>query len=101
MTNPFYLSSAWQRKRKQILQRDHHECVYCTQQGRHSRSVIVHHIMHLDEHPELALSDYYIGTDGVQHRQLVSVCRECHETVCHPERMHKIAARHPLTEERW
>jgi hypothetical protein len=57
--------------------------------------------MHLDEHPELALSDYYIGADGVQHRQLVSVCRECHETVCHPERMHKIAARHPLTKERW
>jgi 5-methylcytosine-specific restriction protein A len=101
MTNPFYLSPAWQHKRKQILQRDHHECVYCKQRGQHSRAVIVHHIMHLDEHPELALSDYYIGADGVQHRQLVSVCRECHETVCHPERMHKIAARHPLTKERW
>jgi 5-methylcytosine-specific restriction endonuclease McrA len=99
-TNPFYLSPAWQHKRKQILQRDHHECVYCKAKGKHSRAVIVHHVKHLDEYPELALSDYYTDEHGVQHRQLVSVCRDCHETVCHPERMRRTYKK-PLTEERW
>ena len=100
MTNPFYLSSAWQHKRKQILRRDHNECVICKSKGQHSRAVIVHHVKHLDEHPELALSDYYQDPDGTRHRQLISVCRFCHETVCHPERM-PVRKSKPLTKERW
>jgi len=48
--------------------------------------VIVHHVKHLKEFPELALSNYYTDRDGSRHRQLISVCRACHELVCHPDR---------------
>lgn len=99
-TNPFYLSYAWKQKRRGILRSDHNECVYCKAVGKHSRANIVHHVKHLDEFPELSLSDYYTDEMGVQHRQLVSVCKRCHETVCHPDRLrHEFKA--PLTDERW
>lgn len=109
-TNPFYLSSAWHRKRKEILERDHHECVLCREgKGyrpgkRHTRAVIVHHVKHLKEFPELALSNYYIDADGHKHRQLISVCRACHEVVCHPDRRNPSCENrrwHFQNEEKW
>ncbi|MBO7669230.1 MAG: hypothetical protein J6S60_01450 [Oscillospiraceae bacterium] len=94
----FYNTKEWREKRDEIIKRDHRVCYYC-----HCvNAEIVHHVMHLDEHPELALSDTYIDADGVEHRQLVSVCRDCHETVCHPERLRDDAPKEPpLTVERW
>ena len=99
----FYDSAEWRAKRAEVLKRDRGECYYCRLRGHYSPAVIVHHVQHLDEHPELALSDTYIDADGVEHRQLVSVCRDCHETVCHPERMRDQGTpkEPPLTAERW
>lgn len=84
-TNPFYGTDAWKRCRAAALRRDHGLCQHCLKEGRravdaHGRSfpvlaTMVHHIRHLDEHPELALN-----LDN-----LVSLCDSCHEKE-HPER---------------
>jgi 5-methylcytosine-specific restriction endonuclease McrA len=59
---------------------DNHECQICKRKGRYRRADIVHHVKHLKDRPDLALSIW----DG-EERQLVSVCRQCHEDL-HPER---------------
>jgi 5-methylcytosine-specific restriction endonuclease McrA len=53
----FYKSKEWKRKRKEILRRDNYECQRCKREGGFSKATTVHHIKHLDEHPELALVD--------------------------------------------
>lgn len=85
----FYHTSAWQQKRKKILQRDHGACQRCRQQGRYVRADTVHHIRHLREVPELALTD----------ENLISLCCECHEAV-HPEK-HKPVPKGFVNTERW
>ena len=109
-TDAFYHSTAWHHKRAEILARDHYECVLCKEgKGykpgrRHTRAVIVHHVQHLREHPDLALADTYTDGQGVQHRQLISVCRACHELVCHPDRRNISREKNRnrfVNEERW
>ena len=92
----FYTWTQWRRVRDEVLKLDNYECQACKQNGRHRRAEVVHHIKHLKDRPDLALSIW----DG-QERQLVSLCRECHEKV-HPERIkHKWKRKTPLTVERW
>lgn len=97
----FYVSGAWQRKRLEVLEADRWECQVHRERGRYRRAELVHHVIHLRDRPELGLEDFYVDEDGVEHRQLVSVCRECHETVCHPERMRKVGREGLVLEERW
>ena len=97
----FYCSAAWRRKRDEILRRDRYECQICKSKGKYTRADLVHHVQHLRDRPDLALEDTYLGDDGIEHRQLLSVCRGCHETVCHPERMRKEYKIKFTTEERW
>lgn len=99
--NIFYDSPEWRAKRRQILAADRYECQECKRRGRYSRAVIVHHVQHLEDHPELALSDVYTDAHGVDRRQLISVCHDCHETVCHPERLRRAEPEAPPTVERW
>lgn len=100
--NPFYDTPEWRAKRDEVLRRDHGECYYCRLRGHYSPAVIVHHVLHLEDRPDLALSDTYTDEHGKEHRQLVSVCRDCHETVCHPRRLRAGAPKEPpITEERW
>jgi len=98
-TNPFYLSKEWQHLRREILEADKYECQCHKERGLYKKATTVHHVNHLDKHPELALSKYYVDGDGVMRRNLVSTCKECHETVCHPERLTHY--KEPLTPERW
>lgn len=98
--NKFYHSSEWRRIRKEVLTSDKYECQEHKAKGRYARANHVHHVKHLDEFPELGLEKYYVDENGKQHRQLVSVCKECHETVCHPERL-RWNKKEPLTEEKW
>ena len=92
----FYTWPEWQRVRAQTLYLDQHECQMCKMRGRHSRANIVHHVKHLKARPDLALDIW----DG-QERQLVSVCKKCHEEL-HPESMQKIKKQiAPVTQERW
>ncbi|NLG89793.1 MAG: HNH endonuclease, partial [Clostridiaceae bacterium] len=64
----FYKSKEWKRKRKEILRRDNYECQRCKREGGFSKATTVHHIKHLDKHPELALVD----------SNLESLCGVCH-----------------------
>ena len=97
----FYCSAAWQKKRVEILAADRYECQICKARGRYKKAELVHHVRHLRDHPELALSDTYVDSGGQEQRQLISVCKDCHEAVCHPERMRKAEKEKFLQEERW
>ena len=97
----FYCSPDWRKKRRRVLRRDKGECQLCKARGRYRKAVLVHHVLHLKDRPDLALCDTYTDGEGVERRQLISVCRECHETVCHPERMRKQVKERFVTQERW
>ncbi len=100
--NGFYDSRAWRRVRRQVLAMDHNECQLCRENHRHTPGVIVHHVCHLDEYPALGLSVWVDDpVTGERKRNLLTVCRECHETVCHSERMAVKPAKEPLVPERW
>ncbi|MCI6686515.1 MAG: HNH endonuclease [Ruminococcus sp.] len=71
----FYQSKAWKRKRQAILRRDGYCCQDCKRYGRFRPAVTVHHIKHLDQYPELALTN----------SNLISLCNECHNKR-HPEK---------------
>jgi len=71
----FYASRAWAIKRRAILRRDGYKCRECARYGRQREAVTVHHIAHLEDHPELALKD----------DNLISLCASCHNKA-HPEK---------------
>ena len=97
----FYLTGEWKEKSKEVLDMDHHECQIHKERGRFARAELVHHEKHLKKFPELGLDIYYTDTDGQRKRNLRSVCKECHENVCHPERLKKQSKLCFVTEERW
>lgn len=100
--NSFYDSRAWRRVRREVMAMDHNECQICRQRHRHTPGVIVHHSYHLDEYPEYGLMVWVEDpATGQRQRNLVTVCRECHETDCHPGRITSAPPREPLTPERW
>lgn len=95
-TDAFYHSGEWRRMRSKVLQLDRYECQVCKAKGKYSKGSIVHHIKHITDRPDLALNIY----DG-EERQLITVCKKCHEEL-HPEVMRQNWKRNePLTEERW
>ena len=95
-SDKFYSWRVWDHRREEVLKLDRYECQICKAKGRYRKASIVHHVKHLKDRPDLALSIW----DG-QERQLVSVCKECHENE-HPESQRKyLPAAIPLTEERW
>lgn len=77
---------------------DHNECQKHKRRGKFMSAEVVHHIKHLKDRPDLALSIY----DGDE-RQLESLCWICHQEE-HPEKRKK---RYPpradvfRNEERW
>lgn len=94
----FYWWPQWQETRAAVLKMDNYECQICKARGRYSRGSIVHHVKHLRERPDLALSVYDPDTGE---RQLVTVCKACHEKE-HPESLRRCApAAEPITMERW
>lgn len=94
----FYFWPEWRDNvRPAVLDLDHKECQPCRRRGRYRRATIVHHIRHLKDAPELALSIY--APDGS--RNLEAVCKRCHEEL-HPESLPKYKPRaQPITFERW
>lgn len=92
----FYLWGAWKAIRQQVLSLDHYECQTCKAKGKYARATIVHHVKHLKDRPDLALSIW----DGTE-RQLVSLCKSCHEAE-HPESQRQYKnMRAQITRERW
>ena len=96
---PFYDSYVWRKCRKKIMEEDNNECQICKAAGRHTPGELVHHIFHFDEYPQYGLCKY-VTVDGKDVRNLVTVCKACHETVCHPTRGAGVY-KSPLTLERW
>lgn len=96
--NEFYWWAAWLKCREQVLAYDRHECQLCKAQGKYRRAVLVHHVKHLRDRPDLALSLFDPDTGE---RQLVSLCKTCHEAQ-HPEALRPLQPpKPPLTPERW
>lgn len=94
----WYNSAAWEQKRNEVLRFDHYECQQCKELGRYSKAVIVHHVKHLKDRPDLALS---IWDEETGERQLVSVCKRCHEGL-HPESQRQYAKMaKQVTQECW
>lgn len=71
----FYRTTKWLNKRKKILRRDKYTCQECWKYGKMTPAVYVHHIQHLEDRPDLALTD----------SNLESVCLACHNKL-HPEK---------------
>lgn len=94
----FYGWKPWKRKAAEVRRMDHNECQKCKARGRYRRGYIVHHVKHLDERPDLALSIFDPDTGE---RQLVTLCKDCHEEE-HPESLVILPkSREELTVERW
>ncbi|MCC5416483.1 HNH endonuclease [Clostridium botulinum] len=86
----FYKSTEWINKRKDIIKRDKKECQRCKDNGRFHVAECVHHIKHLKDRPDLALTD----------SNLVSLCYTCHNEV-HPEKLHHSNKLKFRNKERW
>lgn len=71
----FYKSAAWEKKRASILKRDGYLCKECKRYGRFVQAQTVHHIVHIEDDPSLALTN----------SNLVSLCNSCHNKA-HPEK---------------
>lgn len=94
----FYISSEWLRLRREVLAEQHYECQMCKRRGQYTRATHVHHVWHVDKFPQHSLSKTV--RDGDEEKiNLIAVCKDCHETVCHPERLRH--TKKPLTKERW
>lgn len=80
-SNPFYHTAAWKRARAAALARDHGMCCDCMDRFRAGygirphRADMVHHIIPLEERPDLALN-----LDNLR-----SLCNKCHNEN-HPEK---------------
>lgn len=65
----FYNSNDWRILRKLALERDHHECVWCREEGKVTTDNLeVDHIKELEFYPEFALDIDNLRT----------LCKECH-----------------------
>lgn len=78
---PFYHTAAWKKARAAALRRDRGMCADCMARfesgagKRPRRAELVHHVIPLEERPDLALTL----------SNLVSLCQECHNKR-HPEK---------------
>lgn len=94
----FYLWGAWKQKCREVKALDHNECQACKARGRYRRGELVHHVKHLRDRPDLALSIWDPATGD---RQLVLLCKACHRRE-HPESLRQFAVVcSPVTQERW
>ena len=93
--NAFYHTYEWTKKRAEVLKLDHNECQRCKANGRYTKATTVHHVKHLKDRPDLALSIW----DGNE-RQLVSLCQSCHNLE-HPEKASKGKRKEVITKEFW
>lgn len=108
----FYKHPEWIKLKKKILKENHYECAECRSQGIITRYDIdseggkklistVHHVCHVRDHPELALSRTYKDYEtGETLTNLLPVCKACHNKL-HPEK-HKNKSKDKFSnEERW
>lgn len=93
----FYGSKDWDKVSAMVRKADHYQCVLC---GSARRPLIVHHVKHLKDRPDLALS---LRDPDTGERQLITVCKRCHEKL-HPEALQEKRSGKKVDEisaERW
>ena len=94
----FYSWPEWRALRPDVLALDHHECVRCREiRRKYRRAKIVHHVKHLEDRPDLALSVWDPETGG---RQRASVCKQSHEELRPEGKRQYKHTRAPLTSKR-
>ena len=109
----FYKTKEWIRLKKAILKEHHYECAECRKHGIITRYDIdkdgnkklistVHHVCHVKQRPDLALSRTYKDyVTGEELPNLIPVCKSCHNKL-HPEKRFREAhSDHYTNEERW
>ena len=67
----FYKSTKWKHKRERILRRDEYICQECKRYGRTTPATTVHHILPLEQRPDLKLNN----------QNLISLCSKCHDSM--------------------
>ena len=96
--NVWYNSGDWGSVKEAVKQIDHSDCLICKAMGRRRAARVVHHVKHLRDRPDLALSIYDPATGE---RQLICVCKQCHELL-HPESQRQYRpSKPPVAAERW
>lgn len=109
----FYKSKDWIRLKTTILQMNHYECYECRRRGKITRFdtdaegnkkliSTVHHVHHVRNFPELAMTLYVMDPETGRHElNLVPVCKACHN-ILHPEKNKKKKQEEGfVNEERW
>ncbi|MBK5254333.1 MAG: HNH endonuclease [Peptostreptococcaceae bacterium] len=86
----FYKSKEWLALKELVLREHHYECQECKKRGKITKADTVHHIKHVRDHPELALTK----------SNLEPVCKACHNKL-HPEKFKKNTKKKFWTIERW
>jgi len=81
----FYKSYKWKSFRAAVMRRKKYRCEKCWAKGKYKRAKVLHHIKHLREYPELALTE----------SNMQALCKDCHREE-HPEEYRK-----SKFEERW
>jgi len=64
----FYKTAKWESKRENVLRRDEYLCQECRRYGRTTPATTVHHILPLEQRPDLKLNS----------QNLISLCEQCH-----------------------
>lgn len=104
----FYKSKEWIALKNKILKENHYECAECRKHGVITRYddggrllSTVHHVCHVRDHPELALSEWYKDySTGKLERNLIPVCKACHNKL-HPEKIKRVNQDKFVNDERW
>jgi len=97
----FYKCREWMELKEKVLKKNHYECMECKKKGRITRADTVHHVRHVKDWPELALSERYMDDKGRQKKNLIPVCKACHNKL-HPEKRKKNKKSCKfMNEERW
>lgn len=84
----FYKSRQWLELRADILHKHHYECYDCRKRGRITKAQTVHHVQHVKDRPDLALSEYTTDDNGKRIVNLIPLCNACHNKH-HPEKAYK------------
>lgn len=75
----FYTWGPWKAVRREVLRLDKRECQHCKAKGKYTKASTVHHVNHVKNNPEMALSIWYRDQKGTIKRNLISICHDCHE----------------------
>lgn len=95
----FYADYYWRKIAHQVIE-EQKECQICKSKGRYSRGVIAHHVNMLKVRPDLAYEKYYTDKYGKRHRNIIAVCRPCHEAI-HETEWHKSSRELFRNDELW